>query len=75
VQKKTRKLGALLYQIQRCHAFDLAFEVFSRNPQQLAQYVSGIVEGQRLVEVAGKEKTLYEWARHMQCQIQNAVKG
>ena len=58
VQNEARKLGTLLHQIQQCHALDLAFELLSRNTQQLTQYITGIVEGQRLVEFAGEYITL-----------------
>ena len=54
MQQQIRKLGALLNQVQLRHALGLALEFLHRNAQQLAQYVARIVEGQRLIEIAGK---------------------
>ena len=55
VQKKISQLGALLNQVQFRHALDFALEFLDRNAQQFAQDVTRIVEGQRLVEIAGKQ--------------------
>jgi hypothetical protein len=55
VQEQIRKFGALLNQVQLRHALGLALEFLHRNAEQLAQHVTRIVEGQRLIEVAGKQ--------------------
>src|ERR1700678_925389 len=54
VQEQVRKFGALLDQVQLGHTFGLALELLNRNAEQLAQYVTRVVEGQRLIEVTGK---------------------
>jgi hypothetical protein len=65
MQEKIRELGALLNQVQLGHALGLAFEFLNRNAKQLAQYVTRIVKGQRLIEIAGKEIMFPMFADHV----------
>ena len=58
VQKQVGQLRALLHQVQLGHALRLTFKFRSRNAHQFAQHIPGIVEGQGLVEVTGKQVTL-----------------
>ena len=54
MQEQVGQLRPLLYQIEFGHAFRLALEFLGRNADQLAQHVAGVVESQRLVEIAGE---------------------
>src|SRR5260370_33336096 len=65
MQEKISQLGALLNQVQLCHALDSALEFLDRNAQQLAQDITRIVEGQRLIEVAGKQIMLPMFNSHV----------
>jgi len=55
----------LLNQVQLRHTLGFALEFLDWNTQQLAQYVTGIVEGQRLIKVAGKEIMFTKIAGHI----------
>src|SRR5882762_2262426 len=65
MQEKISQLGTLLNQVQLRHALDFALEFLDRNAQQLAQDVTRIVEGQRLIEVAGKQIVLPMFNSHV----------
>src|SRR5260370_10764978 len=54
VQKQVGKSSALLHQIQPGHTSRRAFKLGRGNADQLGENVAGVVEGQRLIEVAGE---------------------
>jgi len=56
VQQQVGQFRALLDEVQLGHSFDLALKFFQRDADQLAQDVTGIVKGQRLVKVAREQK-------------------
>ena len=65
VQEQVCQFRALLDEVERGHSLDLALKLFQGNPHQLAQHVTGIVESQRLVEIAGKQKMLQRFLGHV----------
>src|ERR1019366_9539683 len=65
MQEKIKKIGAILNHVQLRHALGRALEFLDRNAEQLAQHVTRIVEGQRLIEVAGKQIMCTKIARHI----------
>jgi len=65
VEKQVGEFRSLLNQVQLGHALDLALELFDGNANHFAQDVAGIVKGQRLIEVAGKEVMFSVFANHV----------
>ena len=64
MQQQVGQLRPLLHQVEFGHAFRLALEFLGRNANQLAQHVTGVVESQRLVEVAGEQVVFDRLAAH-----------
>ena len=54
VKQKVSELRSLLDQIDLGHPLGFAFELLGRNADQFGEHVAGIVEGERLIEVARK---------------------
>ena len=58
VQQQISQLGALLNKVQLRHTFRFTLKFFQRNTNELAQDVTSVVKGQRLIEIAYKQKVL-----------------
>src|SRR5437667_12077438 len=54
MQKQICELSSLLHQVEPRHAGGFALELRGWNANQFGEHVAGVVEGQRLVEVAGE---------------------
>src|ERR1700683_514083 len=52
VEKQVGEFGSLLDQVNLRHAFGFAFELRGGDADQLGEHVAGVVEGERLIEVA-----------------------
>src|SRR5580700_2601148 len=59
VQQQVRQFASLLHEVQFRHSRNLALVLARRNSQQLAENKSGVIKAQRLVEVAGEDKSLF----------------
>src|ERR1700686_1160263 len=59
MQQQVGELRALLHQIDLGHPLGFAFEVLGRNADQFGEHVAGIVEGERLIEIA-RENIAFE---------------
>src|SRR5208282_212571 len=64
VEQQVGELRPLLHQVQFGHAGGLALELPGRNSNDFAQNVARVVEGQRLIEVAGKKIVLHKRLTH-----------
>src|SRR5207248_2844553 len=56
MQQQIRELRPLLHQIQPRHPSRFTLELVCRDSHQLRQNIPGVVEGQRLVKITGKNK-------------------
>ncbi len=65
MEQKVRQFSSLLHQVNLCHALSFAFKLRGRNTDQFGQHVAGIVEGECLVKIAGKNVALQELISHM----------
>src|SRR5262249_26183960 len=54
MQQQVCELCALLNEIKSRHPGGLSLELGSRNSHELGEHVAGVVEGQCLVEITGK---------------------
>ena len=52
VEQEVGELRSLLHETDLGHSFSFAFELRGGNANQFGEHVAGIVEGERLVEVA-----------------------
>src|SRR5664279_309620 len=59
VEQQIRQFASLLHQVQFGHSGNLALVLARRNSQQLAENITGVVEAQRLVKVAGQDESLF----------------
>src|SRR5437763_236378 len=55
VKQQVGELRTLLHQIDLRHAFGFALELGSRNADEFGGHVAGVIEGERLIEVARKD--------------------
>ena len=65
VQQQVGEFRALLHQVDLGHPLGLALELLGRNADQFGQHVAGIIEGERLVEVAGENVTFQKFVCHI----------
>ena len=64
VQQQVSKFRARLNKIKLCHPFRFTLKLRGRNADQFAEHVSGVVEGQGLIEIAGKKVAFQELIAH-----------
>src|ERR1700686_762198 len=55
MQQQVGEFSPLLHQVDLRHSLRLALELFRRNADEFREHVAGIVEGERLVEVARED--------------------
>ena len=65
VKQKVGEFRTLLDQVDLRHAFGFAFELGGGNADQLGEHVAGVVEGERLIEVAGENIAFQELICHI----------
>jgi len=65
MQQQIRQFRALLYQVDLGHALGFALEFLGGNPNQFGEHVARIIEGERLVEVAGENVAFQELVCHI----------
>ncbi len=64
VQQQVGEFRSLLHQIDLGHPFGLAFKFIDRNADKFRQHVTGIIERERLVEVARENVTPQRFICH-----------
>ena len=74
VQQQISELRPLLHQVQSRHAGGFALELLGWNTDQFGQNIAGIVEGERLVEVAGENKFFDRWVSHHFIRLRRVLK-
>ena len=72
VQQQIGEFRALLHKVQLRHPLSFALEFLSRNPDQLAQDISGVIERKGLVKIAGEEISLCKLFSHMAIRLARA---
>ena len=64
----------MLHQIELRHTARLALKFRRRDAYEFSENIPGVVEGQRLVEIAGEQVTLQMLFRHMDIRFNRPAK-